>query len=470
MSASSILIQDAEIDFGRRVDVRMADARIQTIAPAGELTPLPHETRLAAAGATLLPGLHDHHLHLAALAVSLNSIACGPPEIQDAPTLTRQLRRAAAGSTGWLRGFNYHESVAGDIDRDGLDQIIPDRPLRIQHRSGRLWMLNSCALRELKLEQSPPAGLEIRAGRATGRLFEADDWLKRRLAQDFPDLTQVGRLLLAQGITGVTDATPHNDLAQAGHFLRAQHRGELPQDLLLLGDESLAGHCAQLRLRAGALKLHLLESRLPDFEVFVQRIRAAHARQRPVAIHAVSRTELVFALAALQVAAGIAGDRIEHASVTPPDLLAQLQTLQPCAVTQPAFVHARGDHYLQSVEPDDRPWLYRLHAIHAAGLPLAASSDAPFGPLSPWLAMQAAVTRTSSSGAILGADERLTPEAALQLYLAPLDDPTAAPRQIHIGAPADLCLLDRPWAIARADLAAVQIRATFCAGHLFSQE
>jgi hypothetical protein len=43
----------------------------------------------------------------------------------------------------------------------------------------------------------------------------------------------------------------------------------------------------------------------------------------------------------------------------------------------------------------------------------------------------------------LGPDERVAPPAALDLFLGPADAP-ARPRRVEPGAPADLCVLDRP--------------------------
>src|SRR5439155_480481 len=52
----------------------------------------------------------------------------------------------------WLRavGWAGHEH---DLDRDVLDAVVPDRPVRVQHRSGALWVLNSAALRRVGLDQ-----------------------------------------------------------------------------------------------------------------------------------------------------------------------------------------------------------------------------------------------------------------------------------------------------------------------------
>src|SRR4029453_314195 len=84
----------------------------------------------------------------------------------------------------------------------------------------------------------------------------------------------------------------------------------------------------------------------------------------------------------------------------------------------------------------------------------------------PWAAMRAAVDRMAPDGAPLGADESLSPERALALFTSPAEAPGAAPRRIEPGAPADLCLLDRPWSAARRQLESKHVVATWCDGNL----
>ena len=126
----------------------------------------------------------------------------------------------------------------------------------------------------------------------------------------------------------------------------------------------------------------------------------------------------------------------------------------------------RGDEYRAEVESGDLPWLYRARGWLDAGVRLAGGSDAPFGSADPWRAIRAAVSRTTPSGALLGAGERLAPERALALFLGPLADPGGAPRRVEAGAPADLCLLDRPWSEARLEPSSDRVRATWSAGRL----
>jgi predicted amidohydrolase YtcJ len=124
-------------------------------------------------------------------------------------------------------------------------------------------------------------------------------------------------------------------------------------------------------------------------------------------------------------------------------------------VTQPAFVLAHGDRYMDTVAGPDRPWLYRLRAWLNAGVSLAAGSDSPYGPLDPWLAMTSAIQRRSAGGLALDAAEGLTPEQAWALY---------SPAAPQVGDLADLCLLRTGWREARAALAAELVAATYVAG------
>ncbi len=456
----SVLIRNAELN-GLRVSVRIADGKVAAI---GQGLPDAGGPLFDAQGGALLPGLHDHHLHLHALAARRNSVRCGPPDVSNADTLSLRLVELDRHSAGWLRGVDYHESVAGDIDRDWLDERLPRRPARIQHRGGRLWVFNSAALAQL--DPGPTDPLERKNGRLTGRLYDGDAWLRERMGATRPSLADVSRELAGYGITGVTDTTPQNGPGDLQAFASAQANNELLQDLRVMGGDALHGAdaSASQRVQPAARKFHLLESALPDFEACCRAVRRAHAANRNVAFHCVTRTELVFVLGVLRGTGTRLGDRIEHASVTPLVLLPRFHELGLAVVTQPGLVHSRGDRYLTDVDAEDRGDLYRLRAFLDAGIRLAGSSDAPFGEPNPWVAMQAAVDRRTREGRELGGAEALAPDEALALYTSPLSRPGTAAPGIRSGMPADLCVLDRGWARARASLADVRVRLTLRAG------
>jgi predicted amidohydrolase YtcJ len=468
---NGLLITNAQLGEASTADVRIRGEQIAEIGSG--LLARAGEKHIDAAGGALLPGLRDHHIHLMALAAARNSVCCGPPQVQDGETLADRLRAAAAAERGpgrWLRGVGYHESVAGWLDRADLDRIVPDHKIRIQHRSGALWILNSAALEALDVEPGAmPEGMERDGdGQPTGRLHRLDDWLRARIATgEPPDLSAVGAELAALGVTGLCDATAHNGARELAALEAAIRSGALPQRLLVMGGAELPP-ASHPRVRRHHRKLMLDEEHLPDPGELANEIAAAHAAGRGVAFHCVTRSELVLALAALEQAGPRPGDRVEHASVAPPDLVELLLDRGVRVVTQPGFLHSRGDAYLHDVEARDLPWLYRGRGFVEAGIPLAGSTDAPFGEPDPWAAMRAAVDRRSVSGASLCPDEALTPEQALALFTTPLDRPGDAPSRIECGAVADLCLLDRSWHAARETLDGRCVRITIVGGEAVS--
>jgi predicted amidohydrolase YtcJ len=430
-----VILADVEVD-GRRVDVALDGERIAEVGPG--LARAGRGDVLDGHGGTLLPGLHDHHLHAFSLAARDDSVVL---EGVDRPGLDAALGAAArhAAPGRWIRAVGYDDHAAGPIDRHDLDRIAPDHLVRVQHRSGAQWILSSKAL-------------AATGRRGDGRVFGGDLELRASWGGDRPDLGPLGRRLAAHGVTGVTDATVTNAPDDAVALASG-----LAQRVLVMGGPDLA---------AGPRKVVVAEHDIPDPGDLSATIAAAHAVGRPVAIHAASRATLVLALRALEAAGARPGDRIEHASVAPPELVAWMARLGVTVVTQPNFVAQHGDRYLDHVDRDDQPWLYRLRGLLDAGVPLAAGTDAPFGDPDPWFALRAAVSRRTREGAVLGPDERLAPEEALALFTGAATSPGGPSRTVAEGEPADLCLLRAPWAEAREVLTSDLVAATIIGGRL----
>ena len=459
-----MLIRRAELD-GRVVsDVRLVAGTIAEIGP--DLAARRDEDMLDARGGALLPGLCDHHLHLHALAAAEHSVRCGPPAVTGPGALAEALALAEPDEHGWVRGVGYSEDVAGPLDSAALDRLHAARPVRIQHRGGGLWMVNTAGARALGLDGAGHPGVERDArARPTGRLWRADDWLRGRLpGSRAPDLCRVGGRLARLGITHVTDATPDLDATAIGAIGEAMRTGALPQHVHLLG--APLGWTAPGDPRSpsvGAYKIVLADSALPGLDDLTGRIRAAHAAGRAVAVHCVTREALILLVVALEAAGVRAGDRIEHAALVPAETIARLRDLGLAVVTQPGFIAHRGDDYLRDVPAADQADLYRVRSLIDGGVACALSSDAPYGPVDPWAVIDAAVRRRTPAGRIAGAAERLTARRALEAYLGAPGDPGGPPRPIAPGAPADLVLLrvSRTEALARpsADLVAATVIA-----------
>ncbi|HEX2286476.1 MAG TPA: amidohydrolase family protein, partial [Mycobacterium sp.] len=210
-----MLIRRAILLDGATVDIRV-DERI--LAVAETLTPPRGEQVYDAAGGTVIPGLHDHHVHLYSAAAALTSTRVGPAEVHSREDLARALAAAEVGSDGWIRGVGYHEAVAGPLDRAVLDEISPPVPVRIQHRSGVLWTLNSAGLARVGLADHPD-----------GRLSSADRSWSDTLQRNETSLADVSRRLCGYGVTGVTDATPDLDAGDIVRLMHAHRRGDLRQ-------------------------------------------------------------------------------------------------------------------------------------------------------------------------------------------------------------------------------------------------
>lgn len=457
---TGLLVRCAEVE-GRRVDVRVAAGRIVAVGPdldrAGEEV-------IDADGGALLPGLVDHHLHLFALAAAQSSTRCGPPTVYDRPGLAVALATARADTHGWVRGVGYDETVAGPLDRDALDDLHRDRPVRVQDRSGALWTVNGAGVRELGLWQADHPGVERDLdGRPTGRLWRADGWLRTRLPHGLlPDLGPIGEHLARLGVTAVTDATPDLDEDALGGIASAVETGTLAQRVTLLGLP--LGRSAPGGITAGPHKIVLADSGLPGLDALTALIRTAHDAGRGVAVHSVTRESLVLLCTALDEAGSHPADRVEHAALVPDELVGDLARRGLRVVTQPGFLSDRGDRYLSDLPPSEHSDLYRCRTFLDGGVPLALSSDAPYGPLDPWAVIAAAVDRRVPGGAVLNPAERLTAGAALDAYLAAPHDPGGPPRRVTAGAPADLMLLHAPLREVLAAPDAGSVRTTLVAG------
>jgi predicted amidohydrolase YtcJ len=416
---------------GRSLDSTPLDIRVETIIAetAPRLDPLPGEEVLDAHGGLVLPGLHDHHLHLRAAAAAIGSIRVGPPQVHSRAELRAALAAADVGADGWIRAVGYHDSVAGPLDRDVLDAVSPAAPVRVQHRSGVLWTLNSAALAAIG-----------RPEHHDGRLRSADAGWTDDLPRRAGGLPELGTQLASWGVTGITDATP--DLAP----FTTDELHALPQRVRVLSP--------------GKRILH--DDRL-DLDGLTAWVRATHDDGAPVALHCVTVSQLIVAMAALRSAGVHPGDRIEHAALVPPDCVTDLADLGVTVVTQPNFVAERGDEYLADVPAGDHDQLWRVRTLVDAGVPVALSTDMPFGHGDSWAAMRAAVHRITPAGHVLGPDECVSPRTALEMFLGAPEDP-AATRTLLPGQPADLCVLAAPPDVVLTELDAGLVRATFIGG------
>ncbi len=442
---------------------------------------------------TVAPGFIDCHLHFmeAASAAAGNSVL-------RCHTITELLAdlRIAAGKTppgNWLRVFGCDESLLYDRrgpTRAELDHSTPKNPLRLRHQTLHGSWLNSRAISALGLEhpdfQPPPGATLIRdaQGRMTGLVVGMEEWLSARMARvtgaELDARARVfSRELAAAGVTSITDATVRNGLEDITTLDGLVASGAIVQRTSAMVGTQHFEQLPELREieRAGGIRvsgIKFMGVNRWEMPLLVNSVAKALTAQMDCAFHCTEVEELDAALIAIQTARAripvetLGGSvcRIEHGGLIPPEYPERIAALDAWVVTNPGFIHYRGAKY--AGEPGLIPFLYRARSLTAAGIRVAAGSDAPVTPAKPLTAIAAAVSRTSMDGYELAPSEALDTAAALAMF-------TSSAAQlcrlqagiIEPGALADLIVLPaNPVSLSPPDLLKLSVDITIIGGHV----
>jgi predicted amidohydrolase YtcJ len=178
-------------------------------------------------------------------------------------------------------------------------------------------------------------------------------------------------------------------------------------------------------------------------------LAAAVGRGLAPAVHAIGdrALERVLRLLAPSIGATRAPARVEHAALTPPELLPALDRVRPALVVQPGFLWS--DAWLSHrLGPARARWAYAFRTLADRGHLLAGSSDAPYDPVDPWRGLAACVGRTDPDGRSANplTAEALPAEEALLLYTTNAARALGEPElgTLEVGARADLVLTRSP--------------------------
>lgn len=388
--------------------------------------PVPHQT--------LLPGLHDHHVHVYSTQARTRSVdVSGCQNLRELTTLLR-----GVPGTDAIRAVGYDDTLLGGIARDLLDEISPLRPIRLQHRGGHLWVLNSPACAQL----SPGTDLP-----SDGRFWDRDDDISLPLAET--DVSPVVDHLVSRGVTRIDDLTP---------TLRGQDSAHLRE---IIGPRLRVGvfGAAPGTIAADGVKIVISDHTPPSSDDLRHSIELA--RPFSVALHCVSVESL--ALVASVIESLRPDDRIEHAFVTPPGLAEAIARGSDGALRvgiHPGFLRTHGDRHARVGPADDVTDYLRVRTWLDAGATLLGGTDSPFSLSDPWSAMQAAVDRKGAGGALLGGNEALSPEEAFTLFRTGGLDHRGPRLDLHVDDAADICVIEGTWFSARNALDSVNVLRT----------
>lgn len=402
------------------------------------------------AGKTVIPGFNDAHCHIFSMATSLSSIDISPWSVKSIDDIKKLIyNRVKILPPGkWISatGYNdYHLAEKRHPDRWDIDEVAPDNPVVLSHRSLHSCVLNSRALSQANLtikSPEPPGKVferDAHSGELNGVLHEMLGYIRANVmpslteAEQIKSLADTSKHYLANGITSVQDVSISNIPARWTVLKRLQDKGvfevrtSLTASLESLADFINSGFTPGYgddRLRFGGLKIILNEATgimFPEQDDLNRYVLDAHKRGYRVHIHAVSADMVKSAVMAYEYAQNRYPNtslrhRIEHCSECPPELLERIKKLGLVIVSQPLFLYYSGDRYLDTLPPEIHPWLYRFRAFHDSGLQTVASSDSPVVPDNPLVGIYAAVTRRTQNGRQINASECITAHQALEMY------------------------------------------------------
>jgi len=190
-------------------------------------------------GATVLPGLHDMHVH--PMGAGLAQLQCRFPQGSSLATVQKTLAGCVKEHTKgeWITGGQWDAtSIGSPPNRAMLDKVAPDNPVVLTDISGHSAWANSKALEVAGVTAktpNPPGGIIERdaKGEPTGVFREAGANMVRSKVppatpeQNVKALKWALHKMLSYGITSLTDAAVGEDNMAAYDELSKE--GELKQ-------------------------------------------------------------------------------------------------------------------------------------------------------------------------------------------------------------------------------------------------
>lgn len=403
------------------------------------------------AGATVVPGLNDAHLHLEGIGVRELSFDLEGTASVAALQALLAARVAQTEPRKWIVGRGWIETHWPEKrfpTRHDLDVVAPDHPVTLTRADGHALVANSLALRlaGVTADTPSPSGGEIlkdAAGEPTGLLVDHAMRLVLRLVPPATAAETEHAFIVAAerearlGWTAVQIAGQSYDNAELLRRLVAEGRVKLrihdavsgsdgsAQKLLAAGP--VLGESAGRYTRRG-VKLYMdgaLGSRgaallepysdydstgllLQDADKFATFLREALRAGIQVQTHAIGDrgNRVVLDAYAAAFAAVPPGERqvaeprwrIEHAQVIHPDDLPRFAQLGVIASMQPS--HAIGDLFFAPARlgKERLAGAYAWQSLLKSGAIIAAGSDAPVERGEPMIEFYAAVARRSLDG------------------------------------------------------------------------
>lgn len=521
LSGGVVHTMDSAVPRGEALAIR--DGRIVAVGTAADIAARYDGPVRDLAGAMVLPGFHDAHVH--PIGAGIDLLRC---DLSTARTAEETVAAVAAcdresPGTGWLLGAGWSLGLFKDANphKSLLDAILPDRPVLLQGADGHSSWANSRALAEAGVERetvAPPLGVIERDpdGTPSGTIRETAQSLLWDAAPEPSDAERETGLLAAVAVlnsVGVTSAIGAAvDRRGLALYQRLANEGRLNLRFVAsmggYGEEGeafadAASRGTGSRVRNDAVKIFadgvlegetaaLLEPYLdvegghtgllnvaPD--VLDARVIEMDRRGIQVHVHAIGDAAVREALDAFQAAReanGVTDNRhhIAHLQLIHPDDYPRFAELGVAADFQ--TVWAFPDEYIVDINTAqvgqsrvDR--MYPVGSLERAGATIVAGSDWNVSTPNPLVAIEVAMTRQDPEGrrtGVLNPDEAVSLDTMLRAYTvngAWLMHQEQETGRLAPGMRADLVVLAQDlFEVEPAEIGEVGIVATYLEGEL----
>ena len=485
----------------------------------------------------LLPGFVDPHLH-PFLAGKLLTFDIAAPEdwnlpdrtIRAVPNRKAYLERLEELSRAWSDEskphivWGWHRLWHGDFTRADLDEIAPDKPLIVWHRSFHELVANSAAIEWMDLPDDEVEAVGAQIDLVRGHFAERGMAVANKRLSDLTESTEkveaglaiFKKLVRRGGVTTVADMMAGSLIGFEREWAAAKRslQGEdVPFRTLFITSpfaiEMQLGKSARERWQAfraeageqlrwpraiksaadGAFISQLMRLRAPGYldghegewllPPEVQRLEASRYWKQDYDIyyHVNGDAGLDVVLdvfEAIQTESPRTDFRfsLEHFGVSSEDQVTRLADLGASVSINGYYLNLFGDAYAKHGLGYSRAsQITRLGSLARNGVRFTMHSDCPMGPIEPLLAVTNAVTRRTLSGKVMAPEQRVTVEQALRAvtidaaWSLRLDDEVGS---LAVGKKADFVVLEKnPLEVRPERIRDIRVWGTVYEGRIF---